>query len=98
MKKQAHEAVKLIKKQDKAEKSETDELRAENVRLAQQVEDLNLQFLQQHIAKAKDFQKADSDSFATEVGMMEADEIALKVTSTVRNPLRGCIFIVMNCI
>lgn len=80
MKKQAHEAVKLIKRQDKHDATEMDELRNENARLAQQVEDLNLQFLQQHIAKAKDFQKSsDNDSFATEVGMMEADELAIKV-------------------
>jgi len=79
MKKQAHEAMKLIKKQDKVEDSELNDLRSENTRLAQQVEDLNLQLLQQHIAKAQDFQKSDNDSFANEVGMMEVDELAIKV-------------------
>lgn len=80
MKKQASEAVKLIKKQDQMENSEIAEVRNENQRLTQQVEDLNLQLLQQHISKAKDFQKSsDNDSFATEIGMMEADELAVKV-------------------
>jgi hypothetical protein len=85
MRAQANEAVKLITKQEKADNSEIGELRNQNEKLTQQVEDLNLQFLQQHIAKAKDFQKQDSDSFASEVGLMEIDELALKVPIGILN-------------
>ena len=41
----------LVKKQQEGGNSEAEELRNENEKLSQQIEDLNLQLLQQHIAK-----------------------------------------------
>ena len=38
------------------------------------------QLLQQHIAKSKDFQKnPEEESLASEIGMLEVDEITMKV-------------------
>lgn len=80
MKKQAVDAVTLVKNQDDAKPSEVQNLQDENDKLTQQIEDLNLQLLQQHISKAKDFQRSGEaeDSFANEIGLMEADELAIK--------------------
>lgn len=80
MKKQAVDACTLVKSQDDAKPSEVQSLTDENSKLNQQIEDLNLQLLQQHLAKAKDFQRSGEaeDSFANEIGLMEADELAIK--------------------
>ena len=51
MKKSASDAMNLVKKQQEGGNSEAEELRNENEKLSQQIEDLNLQLLQQHIAK-----------------------------------------------
>lgn len=80
MKKSASEAMQLVKKQETSGNSEMSDLREENEKLTQQIEDLNLQLLQQHIAKSKDFQKnPEEESLASEIGMLEVDEITMKV-------------------
>ena len=80
MKKSASEAMQLVKKQETTGSSEMSDLREENEKLTQQIEDLNLQLLQQHIAKSKDFQKnPEEESLASEIGMLEVDEITMKV-------------------
>ena len=53
MKKSASDAMNLVKKQQEGGNSEVEELRNENEKLSQQIEDLNLQLLQQHIAKER---------------------------------------------
>ena len=53
MKKSASDAMNLVKKQQEGGNSEAEELRNENEKLSQQIEDLNLQLLQQHIAKER---------------------------------------------
>ena len=58
MKKQAVDAVTLVKTQDEAKPSEVQNLQDENDKLTQQIEDLNLQLLQQHIAKDNKFRIA----------------------------------------
>jgi len=79
MKKSASDAMNLVKKQQEGGNSEAEELRNENEKLSQQIEDLNLQLLQQHIAKSKDFQKnPEEESLASEIGMLEIDEITMK--------------------
>lgn len=79
MKKSASEAMQLVKKQETTGNSEMSDLREENEKLTQQIEDLNLQLLQQHIAKSKDFQKnPEEESLASEIGMLEVDEITMK--------------------
>jgi len=79
MKRSASDAMNLVKKQETNGNTELDELRNENDKLAQQVEDLNLQLLQQHIEKSKDFQKnPEEESLASEIGMLEIDEITMK--------------------
>ena len=114
MKKSASDAMNLVKKQQEGGNSEVEELRNENEKLSQQIEDLNLQLLQQHIAKgrftlydvtiwcyddvnmcrnddviidfvkhekSKDFQKnPEEESLASEIGMLEIDEITMKVS------------------
>ena len=72
--------MQLVKKQETTGSSEMSDLREENEKLTQQIEDLNLQLLQQHIAKSKDFQKnPEEESLASEIGMLEVDEITMKV-------------------
>lgn len=79
MKKSAAEAMNLVKKQEMTGTTEMSDLREENEKLTQQIEDLNLQLLQQHIAKSKDFQKnPEEESLASEIGMLEVDEITMK--------------------
>jgi len=79
MKKSASEAMQLVKKQETTGSSEMTDLREENEKLTQQIEDLNLQLLQQHIAKSKDFQKnPEEESLASEIGMLEVDQITMK--------------------
>lgn len=79
MKKSASDAMQLVKKQETTGNSEISDLREENEKLTQQIEDLNLQLLQQHIAKSKDFQKnPEEESLASEIGMLEVDEITMK--------------------
>ena len=81
MKKSASDAMQLVKKQETTGNSEMSDLREENEKLTQQIEDLNLQLLQQHIAKSKDFQKnPEEESLASEIGMLEVDEITMKVS------------------
>ena len=81
--------MQLVKKQETTGNSEMSDLREENEKLTQQIEDLNLQLLQQHIAKSKDFQKnPEEESLASEIGMLEVDEITMKVSSFIlKKPL-----------
>ena len=82
-KKSASESMKLVKKQETTDNSEMSDLREQNEKLIQQIEDLNLQLIQQHIAKSKGFQKnPDEESLASEIEILEAEDSNLKVRSS----------------
>ena len=142
MKKSASDAMNLVKKQQEGGNSEVEELRNENEKLSQQIEDLNLQLLQQHIAKerftlhdviiishdachmshvtwvtwhtsvtsddviiennfvkhekSKDFQKnPEEESLASEIGMLEIDEITMKVSFMLLDVITWLSFLVI---